>query len=158
MSQIVVARLDAAPLRRHDHRVRSVSVDYDLLRRLDHLIVDDRGARQLVELVCSTVGTPTPLLRFHARRSPFTGATEAPRWLAMEIATRRGREPGAAYRAIPEHGAIRLGRRTTLMTVAHELGHHMVHHLDKPGTPAHGHRWVERFDQAAAVIDGTMNP
>jgi hypothetical protein len=158
MSQIIVTRLDAAPPRRHDHRVRSASADYDLLRRLDHLIVDDRGARRLVELVCAEVGTPTPVLRFHARRSPFTGLTEAPRWLAIEAARRGGREPGEEYGAIPEHGAIRLGRRTTLMTVAHELGHHLVHHLDRPGTPAHGHRWVERFDQAAAVIDGTIEP
>lgn len=49
-------------------------------------------------------------------------------------------------------GAIRLGRTTTLMTLAHELGHHLVFSLDPPSTPAHGKLWVQRFDEAAAAI------
>ena len=53
---------------------------------------------------------------------------------------------------VPEQGAIRLGRRTTLMTVSHELGHHLVHYHDPVGTPDHGNRWVRRFDQAAAIV------
>lgn len=39
------------------------------------------------------------------------------------------------------------------MTLAHELGHHLVNWLDHESTAAHGNVWVGRFDQAAAVID-----
>jgi hypothetical protein len=49
-------------------------------------------------------------------------------------------------------GAIRLGRTTTLMTLAHELAHHLVFALDPPATPAHGKRWVQRFDESAEAI------
>jgi hypothetical protein len=50
-------------------------------------------------------------------------------------------------------GAIRLGRTTTLMTLAHELGHHLVFSLDPVSTPAHGKRWVARFDESADAIE-----
>ena len=56
------------------------------------------------------------------------------------------RVPFAAF------GVIRLGRMTTLMTLAHELGHHMVFALDPTLTPAHGKRWVQRFDESAGAI------
>ena len=69
--------------------------------------------------------------------------------------TRRERN---GWGALPPTGAIRLGRSTTLMTVAHELGHHLVFHLDPARTPSHGNRWVERFDDAAAVISGLIDP
>lgn len=49
-------------------------------------------------------------------------------------------------------GAIRLGRTTTLMTLAHELAHHLVFALDPAATPAHGKRWVQRFDESARAI------
>ena len=49
-------------------------------------------------------------------------------------------------------GAIRLGRTTTLMTLAHELAHHLVFALDPSATPAHGRRWVQRFDESAQAI------
>ena len=150
---IAVARLDAVPPRRHDHRVRSVSSDYDLLRRLDHVLVGVEAAERLVSDVCSGTRTPLPTLRFHARRSPFTGMTEAPRWFVEELFTRRGVVPVPDLSRLPEHGAIRLGRETTLMTLAHELGHHLVHHHDPVGTADHGNRWVARFDQAGRIID-----
>lgn len=93
-------------------------------------------------------------MRFHARRSPYTGATEQPRWLLVELHgiedVRRIEERRGS--SLPLKGAIRLGRVTTLMTVAHELGHHLVFCLDRPRTPGHGKRWVQRFDEAARAI------
>ncbi len=148
------APLDAVPPRRHDHRVRTVSTDYALLRRLDHLVITDTTARAVVAAVCAETATPEPRLRFHARRSPFTGLTEAPRSVVAELAARRDPPLTVDLGQVPEHGAIRLGRRSTLMTIAHELGHHLVHHHDPVGTPDHGNRWVERFDQSAAIIAG----
>ena len=59
-------------------------------------------------------------------------------------------------RRLRENGAIRLGRTTTLMTLAHELGHHLVNWLDPESTASHGNVWVHRFDQAAEVIDGLV--
>jgi len=47
---------------------------------------------------------------------------------------------------------IRLGDPTSLGTIAHELGHHLVHVLDPARTPDHGKRWVQRFDQAANAM------
>lgn len=146
--------LESAPRRRHDARVASRSRDFALLKRLDLLQVDEFGATSAVERVCSQCDVPVPRLRFHARRSRFTGATETPRhvWVARlgeaDVALREANGWGA----LPPDGAIRLGRQTTLMTVAHELGHHLVFHLDPPTTAVHGNRWVERFDQAAASI------
>ncbi|MCL1595533.1 MAG: hypothetical protein M3132_14385, partial [Actinomycetia bacterium] len=59
-------------------------------------------------------------------------------------------------RRLRENGAIRLGRTTTLMTLAHELGHHLVNWLDPESTASHGYVWIHRFDQAAEVIDGLV--
>jgi hypothetical protein len=59
-------------------------------------------------------------------------------------------------RRLRENGAIRLGRTTTLMTLAHELGHHLVNWLDPESTASHGNVWVQRYDQAAEVIDGLL--
>jgi hypothetical protein len=39
------------------------------------------------------------------------------------------------------------------MTLAHELGHHLVFSLDPVSTPAHGKRWVARFDESADAIE-----
>jgi hypothetical protein len=55
-------------------------------------------------------------------------------------------------RPYPEHGQIRLGAVTRLRTLAHELGHHLVHHLHPVRTPAHGKVWVFRFDDAMGAI------
>ncbi|MCB1245666.1 MAG: hypothetical protein KDB69_00195, partial [Acidimicrobiia bacterium] len=67
------------PKRRHWSRVVASSVDLDRLRRLDTLAVDDDHMPSLVASACGELGVPVPLLRFHARRSPYTGACEHPR-------------------------------------------------------------------------------
>lgn len=154
-TEIHPTRIQSSPRRRHDGRVAKVSADPHRLRTLDLLVVNEVDAAAAVSVVCSRYQIPPPRLRFHARRSPFTGATERPRqvWVAelgeAEVAIRESNGWGT----LPSDGAIRLGRSTTLMTVAHELAHHLVYHLDPPLTPAHGNVWVSRFDQCAAVID-----
>jgi hypothetical protein len=169
---IVLTSIDTTPPRRHDGRVMRVSEDYARLRRLDHLLADDHGAALLVEHVCASLSVPMPRLRFHARRSPFTGACEAPRSRVEEVrraAVHRGgrREDelaiaGSDHRRTSvessEHGALRLGRSVTLMTLSHELAHHVVNHRDAIRTPAHGKVWVRRFDQVAAIIASIVDP
>jgi hypothetical protein len=156
--RITLKRIDSSPRRRHDGRVERQSSDYPRLQRLDRLVVAEDDALRAVMQVCTELDVPVPDLRFHARRSPFTGATELPRsmWIArgdLDFVTRyemRGR------RRLRENGAIRLGRETTLMTLAHELGHHLVNWLDPESTASHGNVWIHRFDQAAEVIDGLV--
>jgi len=148
-------RIDSSPRRRHDGRVERQSSNYPRLVRLDRFVVAESDALMASEAVCVALDVPVPDLRFHARRSPFTGATELPRsmWIARgdhEFVTMyemRGR------RRLRENGAIRLGRETTLMTLSHELGHHLVNWLDPESTAAHGNVWIRRFDQAAEAID-----
>lgn len=147
--------IEKTPARRHDSRVERVSTDPALLKRLDRLVVAEDDARRAIETVCRQVGVPVPAIKFHARRSAFTGATEPPRsW--QEARMRMDDETRTTADNLLQHGAIRLGRATTLMTVAHELGHHLVFHLDPVVTPPHGNRWVARFDEAAAVIEAAM--
>ena len=154
-AQINPVRIESSPRRRHDARVARVSRDPHRLRLLDLLVVDEDDAATVVSLVCDRYMVPMPRLRFHARRSVFTGATERPRavWVAelgeAEVAARESNGWGE----LPRNGALRLGRSTTLMTLAHELAHHLVFHLEPPLTPAHGNVWVGRFDQCAAVIE-----
>lgn len=151
-------RIDSSPRRRHDARVQRQSANFSRLQRLDQLVVTEHDVHTAVVAVCAELDVPVPDLRFHARRSPFTGATELPRsmWIARgehDFVTRyemRGR------RRLRENGAIRLGRTTTLMTLAHELGHHLVNWLDPESTASHGYVWINRFDQAAEVIDGLV--
>jgi hypothetical protein len=147
------------PVRRHDARVRRFSRDHTLLERLDALAVDDVGASSLIEEVCWTSGVEVPKLKFHARRSMYTGATEQPRstWVVLYGEQEVRRRELVTGKILPPFGAIRLGRRSTLMTVAHELGHHMVFALDHPGTPAHGKVWIGRFDTAAETIAGVLD-
>jgi len=147
-------RIRPGPARRHEARVQRFSRDAELLSGLDGLSVSDAQVPDIVLEVCSSLGVEAPRLKFHARRSPYTGATEQPRWLLVdthgqgqiEELERGMRTPFAPF------GAIRLGRTTTLMTVAHEVGHHLVFALDPPSTPAHGRVWVGRFDDAALRI------
>ena len=147
-------RIRPGPTRRHEARVQRFSRDAELLSRLDGLSVSDAQVPDIVLEVCSSLGVEAPKLKFHAQRSPYTGATEQPRWLLVdthgqghiEELERGMRTPFAPF------GAIRLGRTTTLMTVAHEVGHHLVFALDPPSTPAHGRVWVGRFDDAALRI------
>jgi hypothetical protein len=134
--------------------VLQFSSNTDVLLMLDEIAVDDASAQEIVTDLCRELGVPEPKLKFHARRSPYTGACERPRsgWVDIlgesEVVSREMNGWGA----LPLDGAIRLGRTTTLMTLAHELGHHLVFHLDPPSTPAHGRLWVGRFDEAASWI------
>ncbi|RLE16981.1 MAG: hypothetical protein DRJ28_00240 [Actinobacteria bacterium] len=142
------------PRRRHQARVQKFSADPVLLAYLDGLAISDSEVPPVVDAVCLAMGVESPRLRFHARRSPYTGATEQPRWWLIDLygEDRIRSIERDGNRTLPQHGAIRLGRTTTLMTVAHELGHHLVFVLDPLATPAHGRRWVHRFDQAAKKI------
>jgi hypothetical protein len=151
---IQIVKVRRGPIRRHDSRVQRFSRDYELLLRLDGLAVDDKAAASLVEEVCWGTGVESPKLKFHMRRSQYTGATEQPRSLWVNSfgeadVQQRERTTG---RRIPPFGAIRLGRQSTLMTIAHELGHHFVFALEPPNTPAHGKIWIGRFDEAATAI------
>lgn len=112
----------------------------------------------LVNVVCLRFDVPVPRLYFHARRSPYTGATDAPRSLLVDRYGARDVERAEQHRgkSIDELGVIRLGRSTTLMTLAHELGHHLVFALDPVATPAHGAVWIGRFDQAAQSIQSLI--
>jgi hypothetical protein len=153
-TRITVKPIASGPKRRHQARVQSFSVDPKLLGWLDCLSVSETEVLDLVPSVCDFLGVEVPRLKFHARRSPYTGATEQPRWLLVQIqgeARIRQIESDMAS-PFPAYGAIRLGRTTTLMTLAHELGHHLVFSLDPPSTPAHGKRWVHRFDESASAI------
>lgn len=146
--------IEAGPKRRHWSRVEQFSRAPELLLGLDQVSVVDPAIAGLVAFACQDFGVPVPRIKLHASRSPYTGACERPRsvWVALlgedEVALREA----AGWGALPPDGAIRLGRTTTLMTLAHELGHHAVFHLDDPTTPAHGRRWVLRFDQAAEMV------
>lgn len=152
--RISYAPIASGPRRRHQARVQQFSDEPLLLEQLDGLAVSDTDAADLVLSVCSSFGVEAPRLKFHARRSPYTGATEQPRWLLVESHGEQKinqiesgmRSPFALF------GAIRLGRTTTLMTLAHELAHHLVFALDPAATPAHGKRWVQRFDESARAI------
>lgn len=152
--QIAPRPIARGPKRRHQARVQRFSLDMELIEQLDGLAVSDAEAHRLVDAVCWKMEVESPRLRFHARRSPYTGATEQPRWWLINMygADRIRAIEQDAGRPLPQHGAIRLGRTTTLMTIAHELGHHLVFALDPMATPAHGKRWVHRFDQAAEAI------
>jgi len=151
---LVTHRIAPGPTRRHWARVLQFSSNADILLMLDEIAVDDVSAAEIVTDFCREMGVPEPKLKFHARRSPYTGACERPRsgWVHMlgeaEVASRELNGWGV----LPPHGAIRLGRTTTLMTLAHELGHHLVFQLEPPSTPAHGRVWVRRFDESAAWI------
>lgn len=153
-ARIPYTPIASGPRRRHQARVQRFSDDPLLLEQLDGLAVSDSDAADLVLLVCSSFGIEAPRLKFHSRRSPYTGATEQPRWLLVEShGEQKISEIESGMRApFSVFGAIRLGRSTTLMTLAHELAHHLVFALDPPATPAHGKRWVQRFDESAREI------
>ncbi len=141
-------------MRRHDARVRRFSRDTPLLERLDMFVVDDHHAQTIIVSSCNLLGVDPPRLRFHGRRSMYTGATERPRsaWVGLLGEQEVARRESSGWGPVPISGAIRLGRRTTLMTIAHELGHHLVFCLDHAATPAHGKQWITRFDDAAAAV------
>ncbi len=138
---------------RHEHRVERFSRDYRLLTDLRHLGADRDTATRVVDHVCSTFSVPAPELTFHRGRSAHTGYCVPPRRAAS---ARNGADAvdrwEAAHEPWPFNGMIRLGDPTSLATIAHEAGHHLVHCLERANAPAHGKVWVGRFDDAAAAI------
>lgn len=153
MNVRVVERSDRIP--RHEHRVSAFSRDYELITEVgDGYAVDKAEAASLIASVTDLFAVPLPSLAFNQRRRADTGQCWAPKWHAVEM---NGADRITAWeahygRTYPERGQIRLGATTTLRTVAHELGHHLVHYLEPMRTPAHGKIWVGRFDDAMETI------
>lgn len=143
---------------RHEHRVESFSRDHRLLTDLRDLGVDRGGAIRIADHVCSTFSVPVPQLTFHRGRSAHTGYCVAPKHAAS---ARHGADAVSRWEAThepwPRDGMIRLGDPTSLATIAHELGHHLVHFRERTTTPAHGKVWVRRFDDAAAAIAALLD-
>lgn len=153
-SELTIVAFEPGPRRRHWARVARFSESPDRILSLDSWAGDTDTVARLIAEACDRFGVPEPALKFHARRSPYTGACERPRhsWVSLIGAEELAYREANGWGRVGENGAIRLGRTATLMTVAHEVAHHLVFHLDPPSTPAHGRIWVERFDQAATGI------
>jgi hypothetical protein len=140
---------------RHEHRVRAYSRNYDLITQLgDRYTAESDEAAALIAAVSGHFGVAEPDLAFNRRRRPDTGQCWAPRPIASRL---YGEDRIVAWeahhrRAYPSDGQIRLGATTTLRTIGHELGHHLVHVLEPLRTPSHGRVWVGRFDDAMEVI------
>lgn len=138
---------------RHENRVERFNRDHRLLTDLRDLGADRGAAARVVEHVCSIFSLPAPALTFHRGRSAHTGYCVAPRHAAS---ARHGADAVGTWEAghepWPRDGMIRLGDPASLATIAHEMGHHLTHCLERPTTPAHGKVWVARFDDAAAAI------
>jgi hypothetical protein len=140
---------------RHEHRVRTFSRDYELIIGVgDRYVVEAAEVRDLVGHASATFGIPEPDLVFNSRRRSDTGQCWAPRSLAVQT---YGEDRVAAWerhhrRSYPAGGQIRLGTMTTVRTLSHEFGHHLVHMLEPTRTPAHGKVWVARFDDAIECI------
>ncbi len=138
--------------------IRRFSGEPDLILRLRRCGVDRRNADHIIRLLADGAGVDVPESTFHRGRGPHTGYCMPPRnvvaatagesWLATWETERSRRWP------VP--GSIRLGEPTALATIGHEFAHHLVHVLDPVSTPAHGKRWVERFDAAAASITSVI--
>lgn len=140
---------------RHEHRVRTFSRDYELIAGIGYrYLVEQDSAVLLARAVVERFSVPMPEFAFNTRRRPDTGQCWPPR---RRVELVQGDDVVEAWerrrgRLYPEHGQIRLGSRTRLRTLAHELGHHLVHYLAPVGTPSHGKVWVASFDDAMAVI------
>ena len=140
---------------RHEHRVRTFSRNYGLIAQLgDRYTVDTAESRLLVAEVSAHFGVTEPDWAFNRRRRSDTGQCWAPRRIASQL---YGEDRIVAWeehyrRAYPPDGQIRLGATTTVRTLAHELGHHLVHVLEPVRTPSHGKVWVGRFDDSMDVI------
>jgi len=140
---------------RHEHRVRTFSRNYSLITGLgDHYTVESGEVQELVRVVSKRFGVVEPDLAFNRRRRSDTGQCWAPRRLAVEQYGEGRIDAWEQHyrRAYPQNGQIRLGTTTSIRTLAHELGHHLVHLLEPAHTPAHGKVWVARFDDAIELI------
>ena len=147
----LLGRHDPVSGLRHDHRVRSRSVDWGLLVALRSVVTDRTGARRIVATVCASTGVTQPRLGFHARRRPDTGQTRPP--IRIQAATGRA---GLDPRRYPPEGHLQLSATPTLGIIAHELAHHLVFHHEPIGTPAHGLVWVGRQDETARLVAGAV--
>ena len=149
----IIRSTDRVP--RHEHRVRSFSRNYGLITQLgDRYTVESVEAAVLIRAVSAHFGVTEPDLTFNRRRRPDTGQCWAPRRIASRL---YGEDRIVAWeahyrRSYPSDGQIRLGTTTTVRTLGHELGHHLVHVLEPIRTPTHGKVWVGRFDDAMDVI------
>ena len=149
-----ITSFEPGPRRRHWARVLQFSRDPERILDLDSWAGDAESVSILTSELCAYFDVPVPQLKFNARRSPYTGACERPRhvWVSLLGEEELAHREQNGWGRVAESGAIRFGRVATLMTVAHEVGHHVVFHLDPPRTPAHGRVWVARFDEVAAVL------
>lgn len=157
MSLTPPVRIDILPPKppaRHEHTLRRFSRRLAAITALGRLGVDREDARRLIEAVCDSLDLPAPLVTFHRGRSPFTGYCRKPRSNAVELWGEAAVVDWekAKRQGWPPDGMIRLGDPTSLATVAHELGHHLVNHRERPATPGHGKAWVHWFDLAAAGV------
>lgn len=159
MNDLVVLPLaSSARGNRFDHMVRRFSGEADLILRLRRYGIDRVGAERLLATVAERAAIECPEASFHRGRGAHTGYCLPPRRVVGEQVDEGWLEEWEAVNARmwPERGMIRLGEPTALGTLAHEFGHHMVHVLDPTATPAHGKRWVERYDFAALSIASLM--
>ncbi len=149
-----ISSFEPGPRRRHWARVLQFSKGPERIQMLDSWAADADTVSMLTSELCRLFAVPEPNLKFHARRSPYTGACERPRhsWLALIGEDELIHREANGWGHVPDNGAIRFGRISTLMTVAHEIAHHLVFHLDAPSTAPHGRIWVARFDAAALAI------
>jgi len=140
--------------------VRRFSVAPERIVGLRRLGVDKSEAVQVIGLVCNEFEVPAPSITFHGGRGPHTGYTKMPldRAMAIADAANIGIWRPASGKPWPTLGMIRLGDPSSLGTIAHELGHHLVNHHEPLRTASHGKRWVHWFDDAAKVIDRHTGP
>ena len=139
---------------RFDHMLRRFSDEMQVIEVLRTVGVDRSDAQRLLDVLAVRMDVPVPDGSFHRGRGPHTGYCVPPRGVAAIQAdpARLAAWEADRGRGWPENGLIRLGDPTALATVAHEFAHHMVHCLDRPATPAHGKRWVARYDVSARTI------
>ncbi len=137
--------------------VRRFSRDPHLIVRLRNLGVKREIARSLVERVAVASHAPPPEVTFHGGRGSHTGYCRQPRQRAVELTSEQSVQAWeATHGPWPDHGMIRLGDPTSLGTIAHELGHHLVNFFEPLHTAAHGKAWVAWFDLAASLIDSML--
>lgn len=157
---VAATMIEPGPKRRHAGRVAEFSKDPEFLLDLDRVGLGVSSVFLIVSVVCQDFGIPVPRLKFHARRSPYTGACERPRssWVKLLGESTVASHEANGWGPLPVNGAIRLGRSTTAMTLAHELAHHAVFHIDPPETPGHGRVWIQRFDQTGFLVADHLPP